>query len=107
MIVLRSVGGDTTGKSKLYWESLYHQGFQPRHELYRYFAQDIFHDGEVSVREVDLESRRVSLMLRNVSAVNVVVATKKDVKVKLKDFVTKIEFFGVRKCNINYAAFNS
>jgi hypothetical protein len=55
-----------------YWKHLRDQGFSVTDPVYRVFAGEVFHDGEVLVRKVDLSSRVVALQLRNVHAVDAI-----------------------------------
>ena len=83
-----------------YWTHLANLGFSPRNDLYRYFAAEVFHDGEVSIRAIDLNAGSVVLRLNNHHATGIVCVHRQKHgkgwrKVMPKDFITDITFSGV------------
>jgi hypothetical protein len=69
----------------------------------RYFLDDVFHDSEILIGNVDLEARSVSLSLRNVCAINRVCSFAGQWrKVDVSDFRTSIQFVNVSEFHIGW-----
>jgi hypothetical protein len=91
----------------LYQKSLREQGLTYRDTLIPYFGREVFHDGEIYIKDLNLEKRQVTLSLRNVSAVDQVVdelmrqgrSTKSFNKY---DFVTRVRLDAVTKFSVSW-----
>ena len=65
---------------KTYSKGLKDQGLSPTHPLYRYFVNELFHDGDLFIRNVDPVAHQVVLNLSNVWAMD-----------KVSDYLTQME----------------
>src|SRR5688572_11348071 len=87
-----------------YWLHLNEQGFGMSDPVYRYFAGEVFHDGELAVRCVDLAAQTVILRLRNVHAIDAITADDSyranPFAIDRADFETEISFRGVVRFHI-------
>lgn len=95
-------------KNKLYLSQLRAQGISFQTNLFRYFAGEVFHDGEVTIRQCDLRSGLVVLQFRNVFALNQVAAKlrkkgQRRPKIDPEDFSTLVTFEGVTNLNVTFA----
>ena len=80
-----------------YWRHLADVGFTANDPIYRLFAADVFHDGEIRIKGIDLGKRNVTMEFRNVYAVDQVHSHLKDKgiddpPIDRRDFRTGIRF---------------
>ena len=83
-----------------YFEHLDRSRFTAKDFVYATFAKDVFHDGEMLFRGVQLGSRQVTLLFRNVYAIDAIYDERRrlrlpEVEICRKDFRTRIVFTGV------------
>lgn len=83
-----------------YFEHLDRSRFTVKDLAYTTFANDVFHDGEILFRGIQLGSRQVTLLFRNVRAIDAVYSERRrlrlpEVEICRKDFRTRIVFTGV------------
>ena len=93
-------------KWALYWKHLDGLGFTVKDPIYRLFAGEVFHDGEVRFRDVDLRDRSVTMMFRNVHAVDEIVSYHMErhggrrPRIRRSDFRTSVTFRDVKMLKI-------
>lgn len=88
-----------------YFENLDRSRFTMKDLAYATFAGDVFHDGEILFRGVQLASRQVTLSFRNVHAMDAISGERRKsqlprVKFCRKDFQTRVVFTGVRQMTL-------
>ena len=88
-----------------YFEHLDRSRFTVRDLAYATFAGDVFHDGEILFRGIQLGSRQVTLLFRNVYAIDAIYNERRrlrlpKVDVCRKDFRTRIVFTGVSQMTL-------
>jgi len=76
---------------------LINQGFTKSNDLIRYFYFDLFHDGPIRIAELDLGKSVVTMIFRNVAALDAMYDTFKDNSYNPEDFATTVKFSGVSK----------
>ena len=88
-----------------YFEHLDRSRFTAKDRAYATFARDVFHDGEILFRGIQLGSRHVTLVFRNVYAINAIYIERgrlrlPEVEICRKDFRTRIAFTGVSQMTL-------
>lgn len=83
-----------------YHTTLREQSLSHNNPLVAYFGREVFHDGVVLIKNLDLKRGHVTLVLRNVHAVNRVVKemarqNRRTKRLLRSDFVTLVRFEGL------------
>jgi hypothetical protein len=94
-------------KWQRYWAHLAAHGFTAADPVYRHFAGEVFHDGEVTLRHFDLASGSLVVRLRNVHAIDEITRSdafkRAGLQIDKRDFETDVTFSGVMSFRLRHA----
>lgn len=90
-----------------YHKNLQDQGLSYKDPLIPYFGREVFHDGEICIKHLELDRRQVTLSLRNMYAVDRIVdeRTRQGRPIRnlnKKDFVTLVRLENLAQFSVSW-----